>query len=271
MGGHNVNRHIVRKVALPLAAVAAVGTGAAAYAATASSGSTAVTGPYYMCVNSETHAVTTIHGHGLHPSCKDGKLLFRWKVVGERGPRGARGPAGADAPAWRSEVDNGAEFALSKGALGDTSAPAASYADAGVVVDLGSTDDLTADSFAYTGTVDAGSLNENVWIGNGPQASTPGVYSLEDVDFCYGLGSTATPTTFQMNAGCGADAGQTLDIDTIKAHYPGLEAYAWVGVTNQADTVNGHVDTAGGQAVNADFGVRVNDDTTLTAFVTPGA
>lgn len=262
-----------RKIALPLAAVAAVGTGAAAYAATSSDRSTAVAGPYYMCVSSDTHQVTKIFGHGLHPSCPAGKVLFRWKVVGERGPRGPRGPAGVDAPTWRSEVDNGAEFALSKGALGDTSAPGATYADAGIVVDIGSTDNLTAASFAYEGTSSAGSLDENVWIGNGAQASTPGIYSLDNVDFCYGLGTSSTPTSFQMNAGCGADAGKTLTIDEIKADFPGLEAYAWVGVTGPADTgsVSGHVASAGGQAVNADFGVRTNTDTTLTAFVSPGA
>lgn len=264
--------HIVRKVALPLAAVAAVGTGAAAYAATTGD-DTAATGPYYMCVDDQTHAVTKIFGHGNNANCPSGKLLFRWKVAGEPGPRGPRGPAGADAPAWRSEVDNGTEFALSKGALGDTSAPAATYADAGIVVDLGSTDSLTTDSFTYDGSASGGPMDENVWIGNGPQASTPGVYSLDDVDFCYGLGTSSTPTSFQMNAGCGDDAGQTLTVDEISADFPGVEAYAWVGVTGpgESGSVSGHVVSAGGQDVNADFGVRVNDDTTLTAFVSPGA
>lgn len=264
---------IVRKIALPLAAVAAVGTGAAAYAATTSDSSTAVAGPYYMCVGSGSHQVTKIWGHGTNATCPSGKLLFRWKAVGERGPRGPRGPAGVNAPSWRSEVDNGTEFALSNGAVGDTSAPGATYADAGIVVDVGSTDNLTAAAFAYEGTATVASLDENVWIGNGPQASTPGIYPLDNVDFCYGLGVGSTPTTFQMNAGCGADAGQTLTIDQIKADFPGLEAYAWVGVTGPAEggSVSGHVASAGGQAVNADFGVRVNDDTTLTAFVSPGA
>jgi hypothetical protein len=250
--------------------VAGAGVGVAAYAASSST-TRAVAGPYHVCVDRETHRVTTIWGNDDTPTCKTGKLLFDWKRVGERGPRGPRGPqgpAGVSAPTWRSEVDNGAQFSLSSGPLGDTSAPAATYADAGVVVDVGATDDLTLSSFAYDGD---GPLTVNVWIGDGPQASTPGTYQLDSVDFCYGLGqvTAGSLTGFQMNSGCGDDAGKTLTVADLASHYPGLEAYAWVGVTgpDSGNSTSASVVSVDGQHVGATVGVRVNADTTMTAYV----
>lgn len=166
---------------------------------------------------------------------------------------------------WMGEVDNGSEFAVGSAPLADTSAPSASYSDAGVKVDVGSARKLSKTSLAYSGT---GPLAENVWIGDGPQASVPGVYPLKSVDFCYGIGTTSHPTKFSMQSDCGSYSGDTLNITQIAADFPGFEAYAWVGVTSSGSAVSGSVSKVGGKKLRANkFGVRVHSGATLVPFV----
>ncbi|MFI5313621.1 MAG: hypothetical protein ACHQ06_05645 [Candidatus Dormibacteria bacterium] len=186
------------------------------------------------------------------------------------------------APTWKGEVDNGTEFALAHAPLADTSNGVTSYADTGVVQDVGTVGSLTSSSIAYKGSASTGTLLENIWIGDGAQASTPGIYPLSSVDFCYGLGqnySNGAPTEFYMTgAHCGSYSpavvpGSTLTLSQITSDFPAtLEAYAWVGVTsNGSSTPSGSVSRVGHQTVDATFGFISNPgDGTLTAFVRPG-
>jgi hypothetical protein len=269
-----MSKRLLKRVALSAAviSIAGVGFGAGAYAAT-NRVTNPLAGPYYICTD-EHHNVTKIWGHGATASCPSGELLFKWDVQGPQGPRGLRGVpglAGKNAPTWRAEVDNGAQFSVTSGPLGDTSASNATYADAGVVVDLGATDNLTQGSFVYDVT-SAATVSETIWIGNGPQASTPGTYPLNAIDFCYGQGNFdqgGALTGFLMLPSCGAASGSTLTVDQIKANYPGFEAYAWVGITG--DGTNGAtatVNTVDGQDVHAKATVAVSGDK-MIATVAP--
>lgn len=72
--------------------------------------------------------------------------------------------------------------------------------------DLGPVYGLSSSAIAFTGSAGF-PLTENIWIGDGPQASTPGTYKLSSIDFCYGIGANADssgqPQDFQMQSGCG--------------------------------------------------------------------
>jgi hypothetical protein len=209
---------------------------------------------------------------------------------GPAGPAGATGPQGPAGPAGSSgssglftEVDNGAQFSLSTSLnLGDTSAAGATYADAGVVQDIGTLNSLTQSSLGYAVSGEISLAAENLWIGDGPQASTPGVYPLSGIDFCYGLGN-ATDTAFYMTgANCDGTAGQTLTLAQIQAAFTpdsaapySIEAYAWVGITSSNANVGLETDiehlkvlSIDGHAVNEDVGIQNGSDGVLTPFVT---
>jgi hypothetical protein len=254
-------------------------TGAAAWgglslasASTANAGAP-YTGKIVLCWSPGNHAPTSwIYPYTCSASQKEA-VINGAGPAGPQGPKGAAGPAGAQGPAglagatgpqgpagpsgavpYLTEVDNGARYSVSSAAsLGDTSAAGASYADAGVVVPVGTVGSLTQSAFAYAGT---GSLAENIWIDDGPQASTPGTYQLGSIDFCYGLGSVSG---WQMQSGCGAYAGQTLTTAQVAADFPAqLGVSAWVGVTNGAASVSGTVASVDGVAVGAKVGVAVS-------------
>ena len=163
-----------------------------------------------------------------------------------------------------TEVDNGTEFAVSTSPdLADTSASAATYSDAGVVVNVGTIGSLSASRIAFKGS---SGLLENVWIGNGPQASTPGIYPLSSVDFCYGLGSSTG--YYMTGANCGSYLDQTLTLAQITADFPAnLEAYAWVGVTSSGSAVPAlTVYRVDGQEVGLTVGVLASGGV-LTPYV----
>jgi len=202
-------------------------------------------------------------------------------ATGSEGPQGPQGPAGAGAVNWRAEVDNGAEFALSDStSLADTSSATATYADAGVVVNIGQVGSLGSANTAYT--YSGAKVEENIWIGDGPQASTPGIYSLSpSADFCYGLGQNYTsgvPANFYMTgSNCGSYSGQTLTKAQIGADFAAgfssaTEAYEWVGVvTGSGGAAPGAatVKTVAGQTVNAGVSVTKLGTGALFSSVTP--
>jgi hypothetical protein len=148
-------------------------------------------------------------------------------------------------------------------------------------VNIGSVGNLGSANTSYT--YSGAKVSENIWIGNGPEASTPGIYSTATAaDFCYGLGQNYTsgvPANFYMTgSNCGSYAGQTLTAAQIAADFPSYtEAYEWVGVvTGSGGAAPGTatIKTVNGQTINAT--VRVTKQTSgptsgsLFSYVLPG-
>jgi hypothetical protein len=252
------------------------------------------------CENTKTHGLFKRSG----AKCPKGDKALSWNVTGPKGatgqagktgatgntgpqgPAGATGSTGPQGPAGISqakvmtEVNNGTEFTLSSAPdLADTSTSTStspSYADAGVVVNLGSLGSLTPASLDYTG---GDGLIENIWIGDGPETSTSGTYPqsstgypLSSADFCYGKGGTAGYSGFYMlgsSAACGSAYGQTLSLAQIQSDFPSnLEAYAWLGVDSlTAQTVQ----AVDGQTINATVGIEANSNGSWTPYVSVGS
>ncbi|MGH3166704.1 MAG: hypothetical protein ACRDN0_12535 [Trebonia sp.] len=238
----------------------------------------------YACVTG-TGQVQWLEVSNPGHTCAGALHLWHWDVAGPTGKTGATGKAGIQGPAGPqgtagiansklfTEVDNGAEYTVSPSPdLADTSASGATYADAGVVYNLGVIADLSPSALAFTGGT---GLAENIWIGDGPQASTPGTYKLSSVDFCYGIGANSNsndqPQDFQMQSGCGQYAGQTLTLADIANDFPpALEAYAWVGVVSSGNAVSTtNVDTIGGNEVGLLTGIPASGGV-LTPYVSAG-
>jgi hypothetical protein len=191
--------------------------------------------------------------------------------TGPQGPAGLQGPPGTYGNLF-TEVDNGAEYTVSPSPnLADASAAGATYADAGVVYDLGPVAGLSSSAIAFTGSPGS-SLTENIWIGDGPQASTPGTYKLSSVDFCYGIGANANsngqPQDFQMQSDCGQYAGQTLTLSEIRNDFPSeLEAYAWVGAVSTGSAVTMEsIDSIDGHGIGLIAGI-LDSGGVLTPYV----
>jgi hypothetical protein len=221
--------------------------------------------------------------------CPTGTFGIAWNQRGPQGPAGPRGatgktgaqgqpgatgPQGLGFLPYRSEVNNGQEFAVSQsGALADTSSTSPTYSDSGIVVDDGLASNLTSSDFDVTAT---GSVTQNVWIGNGPQAATDGIYPMSSTDFCYGLGadySGGVPTKFSMQSSCGTYGGDTLSIAQIAADFTGVEAYTWAGVVNNGSNEVGPVTVSavGAQSgLSATIGILANGDGSLTPYVSSG-
>jgi Collagen triple helix repeat (20 copies) len=282
----------IRKTIVLTAAVAAVlGGGAFALATTTPAAkSTTIHG----CQNNRTHALYVRHG----ASCPKGYTATSWNqaglqgpagktgttgatgpagaagpqglqgVAGPQGPQGPQGPAGIAANDVFSEVDNGTQFTVSASpSLADTSKAGATYADAGVAVDAGAVMDLTDSKIAFTGS---SGLLENIWIGNGPQASTPGTYPLSaGADFCY-LSYAGNDSFSPLDNAC-TTAGLTGTVTAaqIRAAFPGaLEVYAWVGIESSGNAVSQvQINTVAGRTVNEVAGIVANSDGTLTPYV----
>jgi hypothetical protein len=251
-----------KAITASVAAVAVIGGSTVALAAAATDGNPTFT----ACV---TRSHTLAHIYAGSRSCPRGESGYDWNRRGPQGPAGKPGPAGSPSDI-QAEVDNGAQFTVSPSPdLADTSAAGATYADAGIVVNAGTVGSLTSRSIAYTGS---SSLLENIWIGDGPQASTPGTYSLSaGADFCYALGQDyagGAPASFYMESDCGTYAGQTLTLAQIAKDFPAvLEAYAWVGITSSGSAVSAaSIATVGGQKVDRTAGVLGNSDSTLTPY-----
>jgi Collagen triple helix repeat (20 copies) len=202
-------------------------------------------------------------------------------VQGPQGPTGPQGATGQQGPPglgflpYRSEVNNGQEFAVSQsGSLADTSSTSPTSAESGIVVDDGPAANLTLPDFAVT--VSGGTVTQNVWIGNGPQAATDGIYPTSGTDFCSGVGAdynaNNVPTKFLMQSSCGTYGGDTLTIAQIAADFSGLEAYTWAGVTSTGSAVGPvSISAVGAQnGLSASAGVLANDDGSLTPYVNSG-
>ncbi len=132
------------------------------------------------------------------------------------------------------EVDTGGSWWLSNTPISEAGT-GSSYADAGVVVDLGPLSDLTG--ITVTGS---GPLSDNIWISDGSDdAAIPGGPHLlsDGVNFAYGFHNQ--DGTFYMASGY--FAGQTVSLATLQGYYTGYEAFAWVGVTNANGAATGHV------------------------------
>lgn len=264
---------------LATAAAAAIVLGGATAAAAAAAAPAARPVVYHGCESGQHgRVIYDVYADGHQPRCPRGAWPIAWNArgpQGARGPRGPQGPAGTAAAAGPvAEVDNGAEFAVSGSpVLADTSAKGATYADAGSVTSAGTVGHLNAAALAFTGT---GPLAENIWIGDGPQASVPGIYPLKGgADFCYGLGTQVTsgqPAAFQMQSGCGTYAGATLTIAQIAADFPaGLQAYAWVGVVSSGSAVPAATITSiGGRKVSLTAGVLASGGV-LTPYTSPAS
>ena len=193
-------------------------------------------------------------------------------ATGARGPQGPAGPSGAGGSAYRTEVDNGTEWTLSPNPIaGDVSTAGATYADAGVVVDAGELNSqLTTGSFAY----DAGSnVSENLWIGDGPEASVPGTHPLSDsADFFYA--SYQGTGMFSVMAPGASGLSGTVSLAQIKAAYGNgggpVEAYIWAGVTSSGANVPPvTIHSVDGVTVNSEVGIQTFDSNKLFAFVRP--
>lgn len=170
------------------------------------------------------------------------------------------GPASASASRLNYEVDDGVSWTLSTGPSSLSAAvQSSSYADAGVVADIG-----LADSFTGITATGTGPLQINVWIGDDAQAYTSGTHLLSDgVDFSYGFTNSAG--SYWMASG--PYVGQTLTSADIQANFVGDEVYAWVGVVYTGSDVTGVVNTING-ASTSHRGVGVTDkDGVLTAYV----
>lgn len=156
------------------------------------------------------------------------------------------------------EVDTGGSWWLSNTPISEPGT-GGGYADAGVVVDLGSLSNLTG--ITVTGS---GPLADNIWISTGhDEAAVPGgPHPLSTVvDFAYGF-DNGNGTSFYMASG--DLAGKTVSLAALQAHYAGDKAFAWVGVVgNGTSTVTGHVVKVNGAPAAAY--VNVTADGTASA------
>jgi hypothetical protein len=182
--------------------------------------------------------------------------------TGNTGATGPQGPAGITTNTEFTEVDNGSQWSLSSEPnLSDTSAASATYADAGVVLDLGQLSNLTDSDLAYSG---GATLSENLWIGNGPQASTLGTHLFSDgsADFCY-LSYEGNDQFSALDSNCNTNglSGSAITLAQIQSAFSAapVEAYAWVGVVSGGSAVSAaNIKTIDGNAVNATVGIASN-------------
>jgi len=165
----------------------------------------------------------------------------------------------AHGPQVSYEMDNGTTWTLTGSlARAHSTGPDEGYADAGVVVGLGSMRN-------FTGIHVAGSSNlaENIWIADGPEAYVPGTHALSaGADFDYG---------FQQAGGYymtdGKYAGQTLTLAQLRADFGSDQAYAWVGIDNSGTTDYGYVASVNGRPVYDIVGtIAAHGDVTAYVF-----
>jgi hypothetical protein len=157
------------------------------------------------------------------------------------------------------EVDNGTTWTLTDSLFqAHSTGPDLGYADAGVVVPLGSVQD-------FTGIRATGSRNlaENIWIADGTDAYVPGTHALSGgANFDYG---------FQQAGGGyymtdGTYAGQTLTLAELKSDFGGDKAYAWVGIDDSGTTEYGYVTSVNGWPMYDVLGLKSGHGD-VTAYV----
>jgi len=164
------------------------------------------------------------------------------------------------------EVDNGVSWTLATHPA-SISAPlqSASYGDAGIVVDIGPASAFNG--ITFTGSA---SLADNIWIGDGFEAYTPGnhPFATDSPNFSYGSynGSTGLLAgTFNMFSG--PYAGQNLSPSQIVTDFSGHEAYAWVGVVYGGTNVSGFVNSVNGRSTGRRVMSVTDQSGTLSATV----
>jgi hypothetical protein len=278
---------VSKLITIAAAAAAVLGGGAFALASNASTPAAKST-VIKACENNKTHVLSV---QTRPHTCGKGYTSVTWNQTGPQGATGAAGKTGATGPQGSAgaigpqgpagittnteftEVDNGSEWSLSSEPnLSDTSASGATYADAGVVLDLGQLSKLANSDLAYTGGT---GLGENLWIGNGPQASTPAVnlFSAEPngADFCY-LEYEGNNAYSPLDGNCSSYglSGDAVTLAQIQAAFSAapVEAYAWVGVSidSNAGVSATSVTTIDGQNVNATVGIA-DDSGVLLPYV----
>ena len=192
---------------------------------------------------------------------------------GTDGTNGTNGTDGAGALPYSAEVDNGAEWTLSPvGHLADTSASNPAYADAGVVVDAGQASGLTTADFGGSSYDASGTLAENLWIADGPEATAPGTHLLSTpADFFYA--SYNADGTFTVLAPGSSGLSGTVTLSQIKAVYQTVdEAYVWAGLVSGGQDVQPvTVTSVDGTTVNAEIGIETVGSNALLSFVTPAS
>lgn len=160
----------------------------------------------------------------------------------------------------RCEVDNGTSWTLANCPAASTvssSGVNVGYADAGIVVDLG-----PAASFNGVQVSADRGVSQNIWIADGPEATTPGTHLLSaGVDFDYGLGQA--DGTWLMTGKPDGFNGQSLTAKQVRTDFAGYEIYAWVGLANSGTT-----DTKYISAVNGQFANRLTEITAKSGQVT---
>lgn len=138
------------------------------------------------------------------------------------------------------------------------------YSDAGIVVDLGQ-----AESFAGLNVEATGPWVANIWLGDGPEAYTPGTYYLSDpVDFSYGPW-TDPPSTFWTGPQSTACGGSPCPVSTAQIDSVGpTEVYAWIGVVYDGNQVSANITSVNGHSVgNRTVSFTNNPHGTVTATV----
>ncbi len=129
------------------------------------------------------------------------------------------------------------------------------YADAGIVMDLGS-----ASTFTGINAVTSGPMSINVWIGDGTDASTPGQYA--SANFSYGF--EQPNGSFYMTSG--NYEGQTLTAAQIATDFSNFEVYGWVGLVYSGVSISGSVSSVNGQFIGHRTVSFINDGNgTVTA------
>jgi Collagen triple helix repeat (20 copies) len=167
---------------------------------------------------------------------------------GQQGPKGDAGPPGPQGSLFNYEADNGTHFAVATMPIALANA-SAGYEDAGIVVDIGPVSSFSG--ITKTGT---GPLADNVWITNGSQAFSPGLYPLAGgANFNYYTDAGSGNWTFGGGPAPPSGCGGTVTTAKIAQCYNGYQAYAWVGVTSDgASSVTGHISSVNGKSVSAD-------------------
>ena len=163
----------------------------------------------------------------------------------------------------RYEIDNGTQWTLQRNtAAGHSTFTTSGYADAGVVVDLGPLSNLSGINVSGTG------VSDNLWIGDGSEAYTPGTHNLSDaVDFAYGF-DNHDGTFWMASDPTGTYRYQNATLGQLSAEYPAAEAYAWVGVTYGGSSVSGSLSAINGHSVgNRSFSFTNNSDGSVTAAI----
>lgn len=170
--------------------------------------------------------------------------------------------ATASTRSQRYEFDNGSQWTLFQSNAGSVNStfPDQGYADAGVLVDIGPLSSLSGINVTGSGVTD------NIWIGNGSEASTPGTHNVSDgVNFAYGFDQGGGQSFYMQ--GNSPYAGSVETLAQLQSEYPTAEAYAWVGVETSGSQVSGTASSVNGISVNRSVSITPADTGELHAHI----